>query len=1237
MPSTVATLAANSLRPVAFSPSEAPHGGWFIVPGDNRGWHDVSKPGLIYCVGYTGTPAQAATGFGEYTRFLHDLVDAVGIPMFLPGGCSNGWGNDTEYANVVTGINWYTTYAGIDPNRLILSGGSMGGATMCRYTRSNKAKVIALVGLEPVTDLTDIHTNNREGFRTAINAAYGGSYSEAVYGATNNPATMAANGVFDGIPYMAVAAEGDPVCMLATIQKIADDIGGGKCYVSPGASHGYAFERRHVRWVDDHIPGDPLWAHKTYAVAGDTVDEFYADGIYTAPAYPVAVRVLAVGGGGGGGGTYGTGSGGGGGGGGEVREVTFNIHGPTSVAVGRGGIGGGRGTGRNGETSTMGLATSLGGGGGGHALFDLPFPQPPAGGLGTGGGGGYGSNPAKGVAIGTGGDGSPGASGVGGHGGGGGGAGGVDALDPNGTAGKTSDITGTVVHYGGGGGGCVGNTHAGKGYGGSGGGGNGGGNVAHSGATANAPGEGVHGLGGGGGGNGGFGGWGVVIVRRGPSIPAIPPSTATVTSLVPDTGLQSGGVTVDVNGTGFVAGTKVLVDLQEVQTTYVSATKVTTAFLGTLSTAKAYSVRVQNPNEDVSNALTYTVNVTPPSSATVTGLNPTTAPASGGVTVEVNGTAFTASTVVVIAGSAVQTTYVSATKVTTNFFATYANEGVVQVGVRKPSEQVSNTLPFTVTAAGAPVTSGLWAWYDAAHDASFVTGAGSEVSKWKNKEGTAVRDWGVIGGNPIRGGSQLGNKFTSVRVTGGMFYLGRTSIIDNISIFTVARTLNVSPRVSWLSFGNIHLSHALPTSLKYGVNHQGVGQLTDGDELVNDWSVQSYTRDTTTARVRRDGAEVASGTTPGLTTGGEWYIGGWWTGSGYRVDCDVGEILIYNRVLDSTEIGTIEAYLAQKWIGPPTVPGPPTLNTVTPGDGQATLVWTGGSTGRSPITDYIIQKSPDGSTAWTTVTESVSTATTYTVTGLTNGTIQHFRVAAVNAIGTGAWSNTLSATPVPPPELPSIAGLVAWWDAADASTFTYSSGTVVSQWRDKSGGNRHLAQAVVANQPTRSGTQNGKPTVIFDGSNDVVATSAPVTTANNNVTIIVACKRTGGETVQCVVLFNGDPAGNGYGMAVRANGPTIGLLVGGIAWRAASPGDPAAAGVLALRRTAGSWSMHLNGVTAGLGAADTPNTPTASTMIPSTSHQFGGEIYEAVIYAAALTDTERQEVEAYLKAKWGTP
>jgi hypothetical protein len=79
--------------------------------------------------------------------------------------------------------------------------------------------------------------------------------------------------------------------------------------------------------------------------------------------------------------------------------------------------------------------------------------------------------------------------------------------------------------------------------------------------------------------------------------------------------------------------------------------------------------------------------------------------------------------------------------------------------------------------------------------------------------------------------------------------------------------------------------------------------------------------------------------------------------------------------------------------------------------GQVRLSWRApGSNGGSPVTDYAIQRSRNGTT-WTTIRDGVSTARAFTVSGLTNGTTYRFRVAARNALGFGPWSATVAATP----------------------------------------------------------------------------------------------------------------------------------------------------------------------------------------------------------------------------------
>ncbi len=92
-------------------------------------------------------------------------------------------------------------------------------------------------------------------------------------------------------------------------------------------------------------------------------------------------------------------------------------------------------------------------------------------------------------------------------------------------------------------------------------------------------------------------------------------------------------------------------------------------------------------------------------------------------------------------------------------------------------------------------------------------------------------------------------------------------------------------------------------------------------------------------------------------------------------------------------------------------PSEPRSLTATAGDRSATLRWTApASTGGPAILDYRVERSLDG-TAWTLVNSRVSrTATSFTVSGLVNGTRYHFRIAARNSDGLGTWSATAVVT-----------------------------------------------------------------------------------------------------------------------------------------------------------------------------------------------------------------------------------
>jgi len=112
-------------------------------------------------------------------------------------------------------------------------------------------------------------------------------------------------------------------------------------------------------------------------------------------------------------------------------------------------------------------------------------------------------------------------------------------------------------------------------------------------------------------------------------------------------------------------------------------------------------------------------------------------------------------------------------------------------------------------------------------------------------------------------------------------------------------------------------------------------------------------------------------------------------------------------------------------IGAPTVPGAPVFSVdlfAVAGNAQMELLWASpASNGGAPITDYVVQFSTDGGLTWNTFADGISTLTSATVTGLTNGTGHLFRVAAVNSAGTGPYEWTPNTrTPVAPVIAPSL-------------------------------------------------------------------------------------------------------------------------------------------------------------------------------------------------------------------------
>jgi len=123
------------------------------------------------------------------------------------------------------------------------------------------------------------------------------------------------------------------------------------------------------------------------------------------------------------------------------------------------------------------------------------------------------------------------------------------------------------------------------------------------------------------------------------------------------------------------------------------------------------------------------------------------------------------------------------------------------------------------------------------------------------------------------------------------------------------------------------------------------------------------------------------------------------------------------RVASTNAYGIGNYTVASSSVTPVGAPGSPTSLTASPGNAQAVLSWTAPSNnGGSAITDYVVQYSGNGGATWATFSDGTSTATTATVTGLTNGSPYVFRVAASNAIAGSefiAWMTPILPLGVP--------------------------------------------------------------------------------------------------------------------------------------------------------------------------------------------------------------------------------
>jgi hypothetical protein len=224
-----------------------------------------------------------------------------------------------------------------------------------------------------------------------------------------------------------------------------------------------------------------------------------------------------------------------------------------------------------------------------------------------------------------------------------------------------------------------------------------------------------------------------------------------------------------------------------------------------------------------------------------------------------------------------------------------------------------------------------------------------------------------------------------------------------------------------------------------------------------------------------------------------------------------------------------------------------------------------------------------------------------------------------------------------------VSGASLWLDASDATTFTFSSGTVVSQWNDKSGNGRNFAQATVANQPTRNtNIQNGYAGVIGTA-NDVLSTSYNWVNSAFTVFLVVKPSSTSGfmgwmgshTTTGCPALGTANTTGE-YSLFRTGISTNPSNLVATL-----SNADVAVWKSSGVSGGTVSSTIYKNGTQSSTNPGySSSGTGTIATLFASSTgldDPCTGYLFEVIVYPSQLSDIDRNKVEGYLRAKWGTP
>lgn len=491
----------------------------------------------------------------------------------------------------------------------------------------------------------------------------------------------------------------------------------------------------------------------------------------------------------------------------------------------------------------------------------------------------------------------------------------------------------------------------------------------------------------------------------------------------------------------------------------------------------------------------------------------------------------------------------------------------------------------TTTGTFLPTSiSGCQFWLDAT-DSTTITKSGSSVTSIKEKAQnivlTAQGTSSYLTVSPTSIGTQQSLWFDNA--TANRVYLSASyqSILTGC-VFIVWKSLP-QYTVSWFPIFTWYTGGQYPAyGYLGGTTNLTVGPYTtfaspNGTPQIVTTSGQTfitfYSWSGTTPTVGQNGATPTSGTHAAFSSSTTTF----WVGAdnGTNTNMYLGEMIIYNSVLGTTDRQTVEGYLAQKW--------------------------------------GLTSSLPAGHLGLTT-----------TIVGTTTVTLPKQKISSIPK------TITLSFSPM------SVAACALWLDAADpaGNGVVPANGATVSSWADKSGNSANgtaAGGAITYNLSAKGLTFNGS---YFSLPNNTISPGA----ANYTIFCVVKptiisnypylwYAGTGGPAGQsmCLVFYPTGEVENGFWTDFMGIAPA-GTVAINNTYMFSSAYNGAVVGRV----------LYKNGTSVVSGTpTTTKNTQASSSVSIGGSQVLTGIYHELIVFNSFLGTSQRQTVESYLAQKWG--